>query len=105
MPDLALPEETDTRPIGIYGERHNRYLKTHRKIIYADLLTSGKLRSYLADINEQATDRLLTIIEQMKTAQDITEALKAKDIMTWVGAVNNIKACAEEIVLKDLIYI
>jgi len=104
LPDLTLPEDTETRPIGIYGERHGRYLKTHRKLVYTDLLTSGKLRSYLADINEQASDRLWTIVEQMKKQQGVTETLKAANQMAWVGAMNNIKACAEEIVLKELIY-
>jgi len=103
LPDLTLPKNDD-RDIGVYGRRHCDYLKKHRKIVYINLLTSGKLHSYLADINEQATDRLLTAMEQMKKTQGITEELKAADQMAWVGAMNNIKACAEEIVLKELIY-
>lgn len=104
LPDLTLPEDNDDRDIGIYGRRHADYLKNHRKGLYARLLTSGKLHSYLADLNEQATDRVWTIVDQMKAAQGITEDLKATNMMAWVGAVNNIRACAEEIVNKELIY-
>ncbi len=104
LPDLTLPEDNDDRDIGVYGRRHADYLKNHRKGLYATLLTSGKLNSYLANLNEQATDRLWTIVEQMKKAHDITEELKAKDMMAWVSAVNNVKACAEEIVNAELIY-
>ena len=104
LPDLILPESNDDRDIGIYGRQHCAYLKKHRKIVYANLLTSGKLHSYLADINEQATDMLLTIMEQMKKAQGVTEELKAEGQMLWVGKMNNIRACADEIVRNDLIY-
>ncbi len=104
VPDLALSEATEARPIGLYGEQHANYLKAHRRILYTNLLTCGKLRSYLADINERATERLLTIMEQMKTVPGVTEEFKAKDMMAWVGAVNNIKSSAEEIVLKELIF-
>jgi len=96
LPDLTLPENDDDRAIGVYGGRHCTYLKNHHKIVYTNLLTSGKLHSYLADINEQATDRLLTVMEQMKKSQGITEELKAADQMAWIGAMNNIKMCAEE---------
>lgn len=105
LPDLVLPEDNDDRDIGVYGRRHCDYLKNHRKVLYTQLLTSGKLHSYLADLNEQATDRLWTIVEQMKKAQGITEELKARDMMAWVGAVNNIRACAEEIINSELIYV
>jgi len=104
LPDLVLPEDNDERDIGVYGRRHYDYLKNHRKGLYTQLLTSGKLYSYLADLNEQATDRLWTIVEQMKKARGITEELKASDMMAWVGAVNNIRACAEEIINNELIY-
>ena len=103
LPDLTLPKNDD-RDIGIYGRRHCDYIKKHRKIVYINLLTSGKLHSYLADINEQATDRLALLMRQMAAVQDVTEALKAADQMAWVGAMSNIRACAEEIVLKELIY-
>ena len=104
LPDLTLPESNDDRDIGIYGRRHLAYLKQHRRITYINLLTSGKLHSYLADVNEQATDMLLTIMEQMKKAQGVTEKLKSADQMAWVGKMNNIHACADEIVRNDLIY-
>ena len=104
IPDLVLPESNDNRDIGIYGRQHCAYLKKHCRITYFNLLTSGKLHSYLADINEQATDMLLTIMEQMASAQGVTEELKAADQMAWVGKMNNIRACADEIVRNDLIY-
>jgi len=104
IPDLALPEDNDARDIGVYGRRHAEYLKNHRIGLYIQFLTSCKLHSYLADLNEQAIDRRWTIVEQMKKTQGITEELKANDMMSWVGAVNNIKACAEEIINEELIY-
>jgi hypothetical protein len=104
LPDFTLPETPQTRPIGMYGQRHGRYLKTHRRITYINLLTSGKLHSYLADIDEQATERLELLMRQMAATQGITEALKAADQMAWVGAMNNIRASAEDVVLKELIY-
>ena len=104
LPDLCLPEDNDDRDIGIYGRRHADYLKNHRKGLFSRLLMSGKLHFYLADLNEQATDRRITIMEQMKKTQGITEELKANDMMAWVGAVTNIQACAEEIINAELIY-
>ena len=83
IPDLTLPESNDNRDIGIYRRQHCAYLKRHRKITYINLLTSGRIHSYLADINEHATDTLFTIMEQMKKAQGITEELKAADQMAW----------------------
>ena len=102
IPDLELPEET--RPIGKWGRMHREYLKEHKPIQYNCLLLSGKLWTYLADLNEQAQDRLERIIEQMKTDEGISEALKASDPMAWVGAMNNIRNRAEEIILQELIY-
>ena len=102
IPDLTLPEET--RPIGKWGRMHREYLKEHKPIQYNCLLLSGKLWTYLADLNEQAQDRLDRIIEQMKTAEGITEDLKASDPMAWVGAMNNVRNRAEEIILQELIY-
>mgnify|MGYP002617066206 CR=1 FL=1 len=103
LPNLELPEE-EQQPIGVWGQRHRRYLKEHRQAAYATLLTSEKLNSYLADIDQQAQERLDTIIEQMARSQGITEALKAADQMTWVGKMNNIQASAMEIVNSELIY-
>ena len=102
IPDLELPEEP--RPIGKWGRMRREYLKEHKPIQYNCLLLSGKLWTHLADLNEQAQDRLDRIIEQMKTAEGITEDLKANDPMAWVGAMNNIRNRAEKIVLRELIY-
>ena len=102
IPDLSLPEEK--RPIGKWGRMHRDYLREHNPIQYNCLLLSGELWTYLADLNEQAQDRLDRIIEQMKTAEGITEGLKANDPMAWVGAMNNIRNRAEEIILQELIY-
>ena len=102
IPNLTLPEET--RPIGRWGRMHREYLKEHKPIQYNCLLLSGELWTYLADLNEQAQDRLERIIEQIKSSEGITEALKAGDPMAWVSAMNNIRARAEEIILQELIY-
>ena len=103
IPCLTLPEE-EQRFIGVWGQRHLRYLKGHKKTVYIILLTSGKLNSYLADIEEQAQERFERIVEQMKQAQGITEQLKAENQMEWVARMNNIQACAREIVDKGMIY-
>lgn len=103
IPCLALPTEEE-KPIGIFGQRHLRYLKEHRRIVYVNLLTSGKLNSYLADIDEQAQKMLFRLVEQMKQAQGITEQLKAENALEWTGRMNNIRACAMEIVNKEIIY-
>ena len=102
IPDLELPQES--RPIGRWGRVRREYLREHKPIQYNCLLLSGKLWTYLADLNEQTQDRLERIIEQMKIAEGITEALKASDPMAWVGAMNNIRARAEEIILEELIF-
>ena len=102
IPNLTLPEET--RPMGKWGRMHREYLKEHRPIQYNCLLLSGKLWTYLADLNEQAQDRLERIIDQMKAAEGITETLKASAPMAWVGAMNSIRNRAEEIILREMIY-
>ena len=103
IPCLTLPEE-EQRFIGVWGQRHLRYLKEHKRTVYITLLTSGKLNSYLADIEEQAQERFERIVEQMKRAQEITEQLKAENQMEWVVRMNNIQACAREIVDNEMIY-
>ena len=103
IPDLTLPEEI--RPIGRWGRMHREYLREHKPIQYNCLLLSGKLWTYLADLNEQAQDRLERMIDQMKAAEGITEALKATDPMAWVRRMNNIRARAEEIIREELIFI
>ena len=102
IPDLELPQES--RPIGRWGRMRREYLREHKPIQYNCLLLSGKLWTYLADLNEQAQDRLERMIDQMKMAEGVTEELKAADPMAWVGAMNNIRNRAEEIILQKLIY-
>ena len=101
--DLELPHES--RPIGKWGRMHREYLREHKPIQYNCLLLSGKLWTYLADLNEQAQDRLERMIDQMKATEGITEALKASDPMTWVQRMNNIRARAEEIIREELIFV
>lgn len=103
IPCLALPDEQE-QSIGLFWKRHLRYLKEHHKVIYYNLLTSGKLCSYLADIDEQAEKRYELITEQMKQAQGVTEQLKAENIMEWTGRMNNIRSCAMGIVNNEIIY-
>ncbi len=98
-----MPEE-DQRFTGIWGQRHKRYLKEHKRVDYITLLTNGRLNSYFADIEEQAQEHFERIVEQMKQAQGITEQLKAENQMEWVVGMNNIQACAREIVNKEIIY-
>ena len=103
IPDLELPQES--RPIGRWGRMHRDYLREYKPIQYNCLLLSGKLWTYLADLNEQAQDRLERIIEQMKTDEGISEALKASDPMAWVQRMNNIRTRAEEIIREELIFV
>ena len=102
IPDLKLPE--DTRPIGKWGRMHRDYLKEYHPIRFNNLVLSGKLWTYLADLNEQAQQRMETLIVQLKTAEGITEALKAADPLGWTQRMNNIAARAEEIIREELIY-
>ena len=102
IPDLQLPEEN--RPIGIWGRMHKDYLAQYHPALYNELILSGKLWTYLADLNEQAQDQLNCIISQMKEAEEITEELKSQDQMAWVRAMNSIRSHAEEIILRELIY-
>ena len=102
IPDLKLTEET--RPIGKWGRMHRDYLKEHHPIQFNILVLSGNLWTYLADLNEQAQQRMETLIVQLKTAEDITEASKAVDPMGWTRRMNNITARAEEIIREELIY-
>ena len=99
-----MPEEEELRFVGAWGQRHLQYLKEYRRTVYLDLLMSGRLNSYLADIEEQAQDRFERIIEQMKQTQGITEQLKVDNQMEWVGRMNNVQTCAREIVDKEMIY-
>ena len=103
IPCLTLPEE-EQRFVGVWGQRHLRYLKEYRRGIYLNLLTSGRLNDYLADIEEQAQERFERIVEQMKLTRGITEQLKAENQMEWVARMNNIQACAREIVDREIVY-
>ena len=102
LPDLKLKEET--RPVGKWGRMHRDYLKEHHPIRYNNLVLSGNLWTYLADLNEQAQQRMETLIAQLKTAEGITEELKTADPMIWTQRMNNIAARAEVIVREELIY-
>ena len=102
IPDLKLPEES--RPIGKWGRMHRDYLKEHHPVQFNNLALSGNLWTCLADLNEQAQQRMETLIAQLKTAEGITEALKAVDPMSWTQHMNNITARAEEIIREELIY-
>lgn len=103
LPNLELPEE-EQQPIGVWGQRHRRYLKDHRRATYAALFTNSKLNSYLADIDRQAEEMFSRLVKQMAEAEDVTEALKAANPMEWVGRMNNIRNRAMEIVNSELIY-
>ena len=103
IPDLELPKEN--RPIGHYGQLHREYLKQEHPARYSSLILTGKLWTYLADLNEQAEERLDLIIEQMKAAEGVTEELKAQNQLEWVGRMNNIRNRAEEIVKSEMIYL
>ena len=103
IPDLELPEES--RPIGRWGRMHKAFLQEHRPGQYNALLLSGKLWTYLADLNEQAADRLACIVSQMQEAEGVTEELKARDQLAWVGGMNSIRSRAEEIILSEMIFV
>ena len=103
IPDLTLPEET--RPIGKWGRMHREYLKATHPITYTNLTLSGKLWTYLADLNEKAQLRLDTLVSQMKDTEGITEALKDRDPIQWVQRMNSVRDRAEEILRDELIYV
>ena len=103
IPCLILPAEKE-QSIGLWGQRHLRYLKEHRRNTYTMLLTSGRLHTYLADVDKQAQERMERLIEQMKWAQGVTEQLKEENALEWVQRMNNIWACAREIVEKEIIF-
>ena len=103
LPCLKLPEN-ETTHIGIWGKRHLRYLKQHRKVLYSELLISGKLNDYLADLNEQAEEMFSRLAKQLAEKEGLTEALKAENQMLWVQKMNSIRSAAMEVVSNDLIY-
>lgn len=103
LPNL-LPAEQEETEIGVWGQRHGRYLKQYHKVLYMNLLTSGKLNSHLAEIDKQAEDMFFRLVKEMAERGGVTEQLKAENQMEWVGRMNNIRSRAMEIVNADLIF-
>ena len=103
IPCLILPAEKE-QPIGLWGQRHKHYLQEHKRTVYISLLTSGELNNYLADIDEQATEMMFRLVEQMADKEGVTEQLKVENPMLWIGRMNEIQARAREIVYADIIY-
>ena len=104
LPELALPPEEEN-PIGVWGKRHLRYLKEHKQFVYLNLLTSGRLNEYLASIDEQAEDMFFRLVKEYAGKHGVTEQLKAENQLLWVQKMNNIRACAREIVENEVIYL
>ena len=104
LPDLLPAEEEKEANIGVWGMRHKRYLKQNHKVLYYNLLTSGKLNSYLADIEQQAQQLFLQLVKDLAEKENVTEELKASDMMLWVQKMNNIRNQATEIVNAEIIY-
>lgn len=102
LPDFG--DEQEQRPIGILGQRHLRYIREHRIALYAELLTSGRLNAYLADLNKEAEAMLSRLVKEIAEKEGVTEKLKAEDGMKWVQAMNNIRNRAAEVIYNDLIY-
>ena len=103
LPELALPPEEE-KPIGIWGQRHLQYLKEHKKLVYLNLLTSGRLNEYLVSIDEQAEDMFFRLAKEYADRQGVKERLKAENQLLWVRRMNNIRACAREVVESEFIY-
>ena len=103
LPCLSLPKE-EQKPVGVWGQRHLRYIKEHIRAFYTNLLTSCKLKSYLADIDKQAADMFSRLVKQLAEKENVTEKLKSENQMLWVQRINNIQACARECVNTELIY-
>jgi len=104
IPCLELPAEKEERHIGVWGQRHRRYLKIYRKALYTSLLTSGKLNGYLADIDRRAEEMFSRLVKQLSEKEGVTETLKAENQMLWVQKMNNLRNAAMEIVSNELIY-
>lgn len=104
LPDLLPAEEEKEANIGVWGMRHKRYLKQNHKVLYYNLLTSGKLNSYLADVEQQAQDLFLRLVKDLAEKENVTEELKASDMMLWMQKMNNIRNQATEIVNAEIIY-
>ena len=105
LPDLSLPAEKDDRPIGIWGQRRLRYLKQYHKVIYYNLLSSGRLHSHLADTEEQAQALFSRLVKEYAEKEGVTEQLKAADQMAWVCRMNNIRSRATEVVNSEVVFV
>ena len=105
LPDLSLPAEKETGNIGVWALRHKRYLKQHHKVLYYNLLTSGKLHSHLADIEEQAQQLFLRLVKELAEKEGVTEQLKSADQMAWVRQMNNIRERATEVVNSEVVFV
>ena len=104
LPELALPPEEE-KPIGIWGQRHLRYLKEHKQLVCINLLTSGRLNEYLASVDEQAEDLFSRLVKECADRQGVTEQLKAENQLLWVHKINNIRVCVREVVEREIIYL
>lgn len=104
IPCITLAEE-EQQPIGTWGQRHADYLREYRKLVYMELLTSGKLNGYLAEIDKQAESMYFQLIKQYAIQLGVTEQLKKENQMKWIGEMNNIQACVREVVYNELIYV
>ena len=105
LPNITVPAEEEIEPIGLWGQRHARHLKEYHKVLYMNLLTSGKLYRYLVDVDRQAGDMFLRLVKEYADRQGVTEQLKAENPHEWIRRMNNIQACVREVVGKELIYI
>lgn len=105
LPDLSLPAEKETGNIGVWASRRKRYLKQHHKVLYYNLLTSGKLHSHLADTEEQAQRLFLRLVNELAEKEGVTEQLKAVDNMVWVRRMNNIRNRSSEIVNAEVVFV
>lgn len=104
IPNLILPKVED-KPIGIWGQRHLQYIKQHKRIFYTNLITSCKLNSYLAEVDERAEEMYLRLVKEMAQEQSVTEQLKAEQPMEWIGRMGNIQSCAREVVNSEVIFV
>lgn len=104
LPEITIPAEEETESIGLWGQRHARHLQEHHKVLYMNLLTSGKLHKYLLDVDKQAEDMFFRLVKEYADKQGVTEQLKAENLHEWIGRMNNIQACVREVVGTELIY-
>lgn len=104
IPCLTLPEEEENKVIGVWGQRHLQYLKEHKRLVYLNLLTSGRLNEYLASVDEQAENMFSRLVKEYADRQGVAEQLKAENQLEWVGRMNNIRACVREVVEREKIY-